>query len=1150
MRTNSLSAVSAIALVAAMNLWGASAFAQDQARKPAAQAQDDDTTDLEEVVITGSFIRGKPEDAPQPVTAVTLQDMEEAGSPTAIDLIKNLTESGAVAGEFNRYLGSTPPGAASVNLRSLGQGRTVVLLNGKRLVDQRTGGGPSSGRFNNVNTIPTSAVGRVEVLRDGGAVTYGADAVGGVVNYITRKIDGAELKGNYRIIDGSDGDWDVAWVGGRRFEGGNFTISADYQHRSPLMAYERDFARTPVLMNNTGFVASPISQPGSIQIQTYTTPGVYTNVTWTNTANTPTNVTGVLRDPSCLALGGFATISSNVPSCLMSISQYDWLVEEQDMGHVFGEFNYEITPALRFHADATFFYQELPKIHYYPSDQPQSFPTNPASLGGYAQRGWYSPGTNPAVRHFVESLKNANGTNAFTNAQIANVVGCTTANLNCATPVNPGRMKIVSGLWKLLGAGGDPRFLDEDGTGTYTSNSRMWRGTAGLSGELPKMFGLSMDWDASVTGSVSTLRYSGEDVLTNRVATALAGFGGANCAANTFLPGDVANEALRGNTAAGCYYLNPFGSAIEKNIWQPQFVNNVSYVGTGTYAGYMPGMGLQNNPDVIDWLYEPIYMNRKTDFALVDLQLNGSSDFELPGGPIDFALGGQFRYVAEKYNIPDIANNDLNPCPTPGAPLASCSPPAHGGPGATRPFAYARLATTMGISNFTQDPERRFPVWATFAETRLPILSNLDVSIAGRWEKFVSDRSDIDQEIFVPAASLKWQMHENLAFRATYGENFRYVDPPTAGGVNTANATLSVFGNSAVSSRTSAINNVNIRPETGFNYNAGLIFSRGGTMVTLDYWGVQIDDYVRSVTADQIAAAATVGGASGSSFTPDSLVDQSSGLLQTNAGLGVPIVQVAADCFNAATGAPTVAKCFGTPAGVQPGLISYYTFVNSGSLKTSGVDLNITHSIGEPVFGGDVRLSAGVSLFLNYELGALVLSGEEIAKGFEGLASYNEAPGKNGQHQSQWRGNVGVNYRHGRHNVNWNTHYVSSMYNDNAATFSNTTNLNLGDASNVVVPCTGLPNYTPPFPENAGKGLYGAPATNCNVINTLGMKLEGAFNSDFSYRYDVNDSMTVQMTVQNVFGIDPNFSRNQLSYDSTVASPLGRTIRVGFTKRY
>src|SRR5205814_8721741 len=116
-----------------------------------------------EGVVTGSAIRGTPENAALPVEAINLDKLERQGMPTNMDLIKRLTEIGSVQGETNRD-NALPVGAGSVNLRSLGSNRTVVLFNGRRWGDQYS---VTIGRLNNTAQIPTAAIRPIEVLRDG-----------------------------------------------------------------------------------------------------------------------------------------------------------------------------------------------------------------------------------------------------------------------------------------------------------------------------------------------------------------------------------------------------------------------------------------------------------------------------------------------------------------------------------------------------------------------------------------------------------------------------------------------------------------------------------------------------------------------------------------------------------------------------------------------------------------------------------------------------------------------------------------------------------------------------------------------------------------------------------------------------------------------
>src|SRR6185369_8079485 len=100
--------------------------------------------EVTEVVVTGSYIAGTPQDAAQQVEVIGVQDLAKQGAPSVVQLVKTLTAAQSSLGESNRYNGGA--GTASINLRGLGSARTLVLMNGRRLADSTAaafqGGGP------------------------------------------------------------------------------------------------------------------------------------------------------------------------------------------------------------------------------------------------------------------------------------------------------------------------------------------------------------------------------------------------------------------------------------------------------------------------------------------------------------------------------------------------------------------------------------------------------------------------------------------------------------------------------------------------------------------------------------------------------------------------------------------------------------------------------------------------------------------------------------------------------------------------------------------------------------------------------------------------------------------------------------------------
>ena len=196
----------------------------------------DDAVEIEDVVVTGSLIRGVA-DGPSPVVTVTRDEMARNGRATVAQLLASLPQNfGGTANEGALGNGGDRSGTNStyangVNLRGLGSDATLVLINGRRLA-----GTGAKGDFVDVSTIPTAAVERVDILLDGASALYGADAVGGVVNIILRDdYDGAETRvrvGN--TSDGASGEYQVAQVLGRQWSSGSAMLTYEYYDREAL----------------------------------------------------------------------------------------------------------------------------------------------------------------------------------------------------------------------------------------------------------------------------------------------------------------------------------------------------------------------------------------------------------------------------------------------------------------------------------------------------------------------------------------------------------------------------------------------------------------------------------------------------------------------------------------------------------------------------------------------------------------------------------------------------------------------------------------------------------------------------------------------------------------------------------------------------
>jgi len=198
-----------------------------------------DGGEVGEVVVTGSRIKRTDITGVGPATVVTEEAIARTGVANVETILQRLPASaGNAGGQTNAYWTGNGYGTAQVNLRGMGINRTLVLLNGRRVVY----GGTGANSAVDLNTIPAAIIGRIDVLKDGASAIYGADAVAGVVNIITRNdFEGVQVTGKYGVTDEGDGEeytGDLLW--GLRGERGGFTAAVNYQKTKPVNMADRE----------------------------------------------------------------------------------------------------------------------------------------------------------------------------------------------------------------------------------------------------------------------------------------------------------------------------------------------------------------------------------------------------------------------------------------------------------------------------------------------------------------------------------------------------------------------------------------------------------------------------------------------------------------------------------------------------------------------------------------------------------------------------------------------------------------------------------------------------------------------------------------------------------------------------------------------
>ena len=208
----------------------------------AAQEAADQKAVIDEILVTGSRIKRVDIDGVGKVNVLTADDFAKIGAVSIDQLLKySPFTAGAQAGAESNYLSAKEGyGTASVNLRGLGQNRTLVLVNGRRFV----AGGSGANSVVDLNAIPVNMIDRIETLLDGSSAIYGADAVAGVVNMITkRSFDGMQIDASYGVTEESDAEnSEVNLVFGREMQDKGFIISANYTDRKAARSKDRSFS--------------------------------------------------------------------------------------------------------------------------------------------------------------------------------------------------------------------------------------------------------------------------------------------------------------------------------------------------------------------------------------------------------------------------------------------------------------------------------------------------------------------------------------------------------------------------------------------------------------------------------------------------------------------------------------------------------------------------------------------------------------------------------------------------------------------------------------------------------------------------------------------------------------------------------------------
>ncbi len=872
--------------------------------------------EIEEVIVTGSFIRGSPLDAPSPVQIIDRASIEAQGASVMWDVIKNLeVNSGSFAdnGSGETY---GIEGTAQVNLRNLGENSTLTLINGRRVVPSgattRAGG-----EFVDINSIPLVMTERIEVLTDGGSALYGADAVAGVVNIIMRtEFEGFEVFADVQGVMEASGEYDatLSAIWGWSSDDGNthFVISGERMERDPVNITDAGFydASTQLLTGNgsspgttfsAGFLGSNVN-PAWINQELrdlnqaerdIDRPGTTASFAWTE----PLCDSGLTdANGNEYFTAGFdprqrARLGSRSDNCVVDETEWALINYEAERNSIAGSFDHTFDNGMEFYSFGMWSDQETLRggSGYRGSFSSYAFlPSDGAyregRLGQTMELGAFAPlfgGVQPTdITNNPQDLMNG-GPN---------------------TGYNSG------GQYAVTRPGGD-----DDTTYTDTGNLQF-----GLRGEW-ELGDRILEWDVGYSVGYSSVETKRRDFNRMNIHMAGVGLGGPDCVPNGRPDFDFLsfNDGRRN---AWNIYQNTsiFDYVFEGYYVQPH--EPISYGLTSTNQGkgdcqfYNPFLtalvdpNVANSPELMDWLTEVTAMKDKRNTqGVFDAMVTGDL-FEVRGGMAAFAAGYQRRERTatshgSNLNLPGLANaiqgydhTQILSGTGPGTGIAAIT-------GVPNEFGY--VSNNMGGASNSLEYDLERDVDAVFVELSVPFWENVESQFALRYEDY---GDNVGSEVS-PKIALSWRPIETLLVRGSWSQSFRapnlgiigagldassatYLDPLNAQEVRAG--LLPATNENATLEQTFTLGGPapDVGNEYADTYSMGFIWTPGGRLegltVGADAWRFEVTDRVlpesasgavgRQVDAFNLAAFNADGSLQVNNYVLNSSNDVSSGL--------------------------------------------------------------------------------------------------------------------------------------------------------------------------------------------------------------------------------------------------------------------------------
>ena len=700
---------------------------QSEVELESGQSTTDDQTTGGDVVVTGSRIRRPNLDSAVPITSIGGEETIQRGTNNLADSLNELPQLRSTVTQQNPGLGIGIAGLNLLDLRGLGTQRTLTLVNGRRHV---AGDIQNNAVSVDVNTIPNDLIERIDIVTGAQSAVYGSDAIAGVVNFVLRRdFDGVQVRGGTGISDyGAGGNQFASAIAGKNFADGkaNITLTAEYARQDRVFASD-----IPFLRRQDGFVTvdtDPAGLPNGSD-------GIPDRIFARDIRSASINRLGLVAVPQAIGspLAGVGIVNGGQPGLPYNLNyvftpdgrlvpQTGSRVSTGPLGTFIGgngqngreENQLSVIPSQeRFNSNLLAHYTFSDALEVFVEAKFAQIDTVGSNSGPAFTQGATFGDVRERPR-LDNPFLNAADRTTIANAYLASGLRGTTLTSRAAL-TDADRVAIADGSFRFLNA----RNLLDLGLRDESTRRTTYRAVAGIRGTF------NDDWQYEISGNYGRteekIRVLG-NVISQRLLLALdsgrnPATGQIQCrsqfdpaaatAYDTSNAGDVA--ALAADIAA-CVPYNPFGA--------PDNRAAAAYIVSDT-----------NSSGQLEQYVVNGFVSGDT-----------SGFFELPGGPVRFSVGGEYRRENAFFQADPLIQSG-------------------------RTFLNA-------LQTFDPDP---FEVKEAFGELQLPLITNkpffhdLTITGAGR----ISDYNGSTGTVYTYNAGVEYAPVQDIRFRASYGRAVR-----------------------------------------------------------------------------------------------------------------------------------------------------------------------------------------------------------------------------------------------------------------------------------------------------------------------------------------------------------------------------------------